>query len=117
MVPLVGVFGLVAGCGGTDTGNALNDAPGISVEDLPAKYAVALCQAYTNCAGDLYAIFRPGEDCVTNTTTTLTEALAPLPDSIKAGTVKYDGTKVQACLDEISSGDCSTLEQSHAGQL
>jgi len=83
----------------------------LSVDDLAAKYAAALCKAYTSCAGDLYAIFRPGEDCVTNTTKTLAEGLATLPNAIDRGSIEYDDSKVQACLDQVSSGDCSTLSE------
>ncbi len=117
------VFGLVTACGGSssgvmDTGAGGQDGqagqgggttPMVKVDELAASYATALCKAYTSCAGDLYAIFRPGEDCVTNTTKTLTEELATLPNAIDRGSIKYDDKKLQACLDEVASGDCSTL--------
>ncbi len=118
------VFGLVTACGGSDSGGLMDgggggqdgqagqgsgDTPMVSVDDLAAKYATALCKAYTSCVGDLFAIFRPGEDCVSNTTKTLTEELATLPNAIDRGSIKYDDSKLQACLDEVSSGDCAAL--------
>lgn len=120
-VPLALVFSVAAACGGSDTGGFTEaaqggqagqtgqDPPMLSVADLSAKYATALCAAYTSCAGDLLAIFRPGEDCVTNTTKTLSEELATLPNAIDRGSIVYHEAKLQSCLDEISSGDCSTL--------
>ena len=115
LVPFGLVFGLVAGCGGSDTSSGAgaggdgNADGGISVEELPAKYADAFCQVFTNCVGDLYSVYRPGESCVKDLTVTFDEALAPLGHAIDAKRVTYDGTKVQKCLDEIAAGDCTTL--------
>jgi len=126
LVPFTLVFGLVAACGGSDTGGSIeggqggesgqggeagDEPPMVSVADLSAQYATALCKAYTNCVGDLFAIFRPGEDCVTNTTKTLAEELATLPNAIARGSVVYHEAKLSGCLDEIASGDCSTLSK------
>jgi hypothetical protein len=108
LVSLVWVLGVSAtACGGTSSGT--DAGGGIPLEEVPAKYAAALCQAYQNCVGDLFALFRPGEDCVKNTTVTLEEALATLPNAVDRGTVKYHGDKLQACLDEVTAGDCSLL--------
>ena len=108
LVPFGLVFGLVAGCGGSDTGS---DGPSVTLEELPAKYADAACQAFTTCVGDLYGIFRPGEECLKDIGPTFEEALAPLSHAVDAGRVKYDGTKVQKCLDELAAGDCAALAQ------
>jgi hypothetical protein len=110
-IPLAWVFGLAAACGGTENGGDGDDGPSVSIEELPAKYAEAICQVFTTCAGDLYAIYRPGEDCVKDFTVTVEEGLATLPNAVDAGRVKYRGTKVQDCLDEIAAGDCEALSQ------
>jgi hypothetical protein len=107
LVPIALVFGLIPGCGGdSDDGTAA-----VPLEEVPAKYAAALCTVIENCYGDLLQIVNPGEDCVTNATVQAEEELATLPDAIDAGRVAYDGSKVQACLDEMTASDCSFLTE------
>lgn len=110
LVPFALLFGLIPACGGTAKDDA-DEGPSVSLEELPAKYADAFCQTFTNCVGDLYGIYRPGEECVKDFTITVEEALATLPNAVDAGRVKYHGTKVQKCLDEMAAGGCDTLSQ------
>ncbi|MES1188817.1 MAG: hypothetical protein ABUL60_33690 [Myxococcales bacterium] len=109
LVPFALVFGLVSACGGSDTSSSGDTGPSIGLEELPAKYADAVCQVFTSCVGDLYDIFRPGETCLKDFSTAVEEGLATLPDAVDAGRVKYHGTKVQKCLDELAAGGCDTL--------
>ncbi len=126
LAPFALVFGLVTACGGSSSTGLMDNGAGgqdgqagqsgggsqqpmVSVDDLATKYATAYCEAFTNCIGGLIAIFRPGEDCVIRTTQTLKEELATLPNAVERGTVKYDQSKLQGCIDEISSRDCSIL--------
>ena len=111
IVPLTLALGLAAACGDSESGSDDDNGVSIPLEDIPAQYASAICSAYTNCLGDLFAIFRPGEDCVKNTTIQLEEELAGLPALVEAGRIKYHGTKLRACLDEVSGSDCSALNQ------
>ena len=111
LVPFGLVLGLVAACGGSDTGSGNTATGGVTMEELPGKYAAAFCDVFATCAGDLYGIFRPGEDCLKNMNVSVDEALATLPNSVDAGRVKYHAEKVQKCLDEIAGGDCDTLSQ------
>jgi hypothetical protein len=111
LLSLAFVLGLAAACGGGGSGGDGDDGVSIPLEDIPAQYASAICSAYTNCLGDLFTIFRPGEDCVKNTTIQLQEELAGLPALVDAGRIAYHGTKLQACLDEVSGSDCSALIQ------
>ena len=111
LVPFALMVGLAPACGGDSDGNSPAPVP---LEELPAKYASALCAAYDNCWGDLLEVFRPGEDCAANTTTRIDEELATLPAAIDAGRVKYDGTKVQACLDEVAAAGCEFLIEREA---
>lgn len=108
LVPFALVFGLIPACGGTAKDDA-DEGPSVSLEELPAKYAEAFCETFTSCVGDLYGIYRPGEECVKDFTITVEEALATLPNAVDAGRVKYHGTKVQKCLDEMAAGGCDTL--------
>ncbi|HEY6078133.1 MAG TPA: Dickkopf N-terminal cysteine-rich domain-containing protein [Polyangiaceae bacterium] len=99
---------LLGACGGDD-GDA--GPTGVPLEELPESYAAALCEAYVGCYGTLYAIFRPGEECVKNLTVQLQEELATLPHAVESGSIVYDGVAAQACLDEIAAGGCETLDQ------
>lgn len=115
------VGGLAAACGGSsssDSGSTANTGgdgsgaeTGITLDELPAKYAAAFCDVFTGCIGDVWSIFRPGEDCLKTFGPRVDEELAPLADAIKAGRVKYDGTKVQACLDDLTARDCDALSE------
>lgn len=109
LVPWALFFGLAAACGGSDSGDG--DGDGIPLEEIPGKYAAALCEAYTNCVGELFGVFRPGEDCVKNTTIQLEEELAKLVELVDKGRVKYYGNKAQACLDEVAGSSCDLLSQ------
>ena len=111
LVPFTWVFGLVAACGGSDTAGSGDTGPSVSLEELPAKYSEALCQVFTNCVGDLYNIYRPGETCLKDVSITVQEELATLPNAVDTGRVKYNGTKTQKCLDDIAAGDCTTLSR------
>ena len=122
---LVGVVlaGGGSGCSGnsgppaTDALPATNDGStstggsgGIAFEALLAMYAGAICTAYQSCLGPIFSLFLGGSDCVDLTTKRLengTFALAK--QKIAAGTVAYDGSKVQACLDVVSNLSCDGL--------
>jgi hypothetical protein len=108
LVPFALLFGLIPACGGTAKDDG-DKAPSISIEELPAKYAAAFCETFTSCVGDLWGVYRPGEECIKDFTVTVEEALATLPNAVDAGRVKYHGTKVQTCLDDIAAGGCDTL--------
>lgn len=125
-------LGLAVACGGSDTGGNNNgngnaagaddgsgdgntagtstgNEQGVSLEELPAKYGAAVCEVFTSCAGDLFSLFRPGEDCSKTTKITVEEGLAPLMAAIDAGRVKYHPSKVQACVDDIAAAGCEQL--------
>ncbi len=112
-------YGVVAACGGKDfdsqglggDAGSSGSAEGIPIEELPAEYGKAVCQAFTSCVGDLWSFFRPGEDCVKEFTITAEEELATLPDAIAAGRVKYHADKVQRCLDDLASRTCEAFSQ------
>jgi hypothetical protein len=104
--PAAVVLGLVA-CGGSESGGGDATATGVTVEELPAAYAKAICDVFTGCVGDLWTFFRPGEDCVEQFTVTAGEQLASLPAAIDAGRVKYHPDQIAQCLDEVRARGCS----------
>lgn len=93
-----------------DSSSSTGGSGGIAFEALPAKYAQAICTAYQSCLGPIFSLFLNGSDCVDLTTKRLENGtLALTKQKIAAGTVAYDGNKVQACLDAISSLSCDGL--------
>jgi hypothetical protein len=125
LVPWAFVVGLAAACGGSNGGGGSAGAggagaeagagsdgdEGIALAEIPARYAAAACTVYTSCLGELFALFRPGEDCEKNTTIQLTDELAGLQARVDAGRIEYDGTKLQACLDDVAARGCELLQQ------
>lgn len=83
----------------------------IPITELPPKYAAALCQSYSTCAGPLLDVYLGGADCTTNLRRTLEDELTVIQEAVTAGTAKYDGTKLQACVDKIASLGCDAIYQ------
>jgi hypothetical protein len=102
------VTGLFLSC--SDSGSSGGSVP---IDDLPAKYAAAFCAALQNCVGPaVFSLYLGGNDCVDVTTKRLENGtFALLKQKIAAGTIKYDGTKAQACFDTLGSLTCDGLLQ------
>jgi hypothetical protein len=72
LIPCLLVFGSLAiACGGSSDstnkgagGDGSGAETGVTLEELPAKYAETFCQVFTGCVGALYDIYRPGEECL-----------------------------------------------------
>lgn len=105
------LFGaIVAACGSSGSSSTSNS--GIPFDQLPAKYAAAACTAYQNCMGSVFSMWFNGSDCVDLTTKRLDNGTFSLvQQKITAGTVAYDGTKAQACLDVLANLSCAGLLQ------
>ena len=89
------------------------DSGSIPVDELPAKYATAVCTALQNCVGSaVFSLFLGGANCVDLTTKRLENGtFALMQQKITAGTIRYDGNKAQACFDALSSLTCDGLLQ------
>jgi len=99
--------GTVAACG---SGSSSNSGSGISFEQLPAKYAAAACTAYAHCLGPIFDLYFNGVDCTELTTQRLNNGtFALVQQKIEQGTVTYDATKAQACLDAVAALTCDDL--------
>ena len=96
-------------CG--DSGSAGGGS--IPVDELPAKYATAVCTALQNCIGPAaFSLFLGGANCVDLTTKRLENGtFALMQQKITAGTIRYDGNKAQACFDALSGLTCDGLLQ------
>jgi hypothetical protein len=82
----------------------------IAFDDLPAKYAAAACEAYQTCFGSIFSLYLNGADCAQLMAKRLENGtFALIEGKIAQGTVSYDGTKAQACLDAIRQLDCAGL--------
>ena len=101
--------GFVTGCAGSSSSNS---SAGIPFDQLAAKYAAAACTAYQKCIGPLFPLLFNGMDCTDLTTQRLNNGTFSLvQQKITAGTIAYDGTKAQACLDAIAGLSCDGLLQ------
>jgi hypothetical protein len=101
--------GFAVACSSSSTSNS---GGGIPIDELPAKYAEAVCTAYQNCFGPLLGVFLNGSDCTELTTQRLENGtFAQAKSRIDLGTVSYDGTKAQACLDVMRQLSCDDFLQ------
>lgn len=97
------LLGLTA-CGTTE-----DEPSAVPLSQVPAKYAAALCDAYAACVGPLLDVYTPGEDCTVRTADVIEDEFRAVERAVEAGRIEYDGTKLQACLDEIQQRSCETL--------
>ena len=98
-------LGLVA-CGSEDDDGFVQSVP---LQEVPAKYAGALCQAYSACLGPLAEIYLPGEDCVQRTTDMVEDGWGSIEAGVEAKRIKYDGTKLDKCIAELEARTCDEL--------
>jgi hypothetical protein len=99
---------LAAGCG-DDGGETTPGPTGISLEELPPKYAEVLCDALRDCSG-LFGEIIGESGCEAEFEKQLTDTFIPQVEGYLADkTVVYHADKVQACLDAIKAGGCDVL--------
>jgi hypothetical protein len=103
---------LTAACGGSDDDDEGSSVP---LEDVPAAYAGAICEAYTRCLGPLFDVFLSGEDCTQNFTIRVEEELPSFQQALDDGRMTYHGDQLAACTADIRSRDCSELQQRGTG--
>lgn len=88
-----------AGGGGAGTGPALSEIPSI--------FAQAMCSAVTGCSTSAAGLFLGANDCATLVAAQIKNGSLPgFQAAVDAGTLKYDPSAVQGCLDAISNGGC-----------
>jgi len=95
----------------SSNGSAATDAAVvIPFDQLPAKYAAAACVAYEKCLGPIFSLFFNGANCTEVTTQRLNNGTFSLVEQkSNQGTVTYDGSKTQRCLDTVSNLTCTGL--------
>lgn len=97
----------VAACGNS---SSTGGSASIAFADLPAKYAEAACAAFQACYGSIFELYLNHVDCKQLMTERLENGtFALLDDKIAQGTVLYDASEAQACLDTIRQLDCTAL--------
>lgn len=98
---------LAAGCG--DDGETTPGPTGITLEELPAKYAEAFCDAIRSCSG-LFGEVIGESGCEAELEKQLTDTFIPQVEGyIAGGTVAYHADQVQACLDAFKASGCEVL--------
>jgi len=94
-----------SGSAAAGAGNAL------SIEQLPSEFAQALCQAEQTCNPFFYGVAFQNQDCKAVLTEQVKEAVFTQIDvAIDAGTVKYDGKLAGSCIQAMSLGSCTVLD-------
>ena len=110
----LGLF-VLAGCGGSDSGgdsSTTTPAAGPTIDEIPAKFAAASCEAVNQCLGaSLVKIYLAGEDCVTRTQRAIEDGDLGITKQLVADKkLSYDPAKAQACLDAYKAGGCAQLD-------
>jgi len=103
--PIGALLAASAGCGSTSEDGLTTD--NVSLDEAPPLYAKAYCDLLRRCWGDLLPIILPGEDCEQLVETRVSDEFARVEQAIAAGKVRYDGTKVRACLDKLKTAGCT----------
>ncbi len=96
----------VVACGGSSDDGLNGPGVGVPIDDIPKKLGAVTCDLFKGCFGGLYEAFTLGEDCETTYETASRDELPKLKAAIDAGTVLYDGTKVDGCIAAIKAGGC-----------
>jgi hypothetical protein len=93
-------------------------APGVSPDEAPAKLAPAICSAAYKCCtmSQLMGNTQAGTSeptCEAMTQAALQNQVAGIKASEAKGRVTYDGTKVQACIDDLDAAACQDLQMTN----
>jgi hypothetical protein len=98
---------LFAACSGSST----SDSNPIPIDQVPTQLATGVCAAEKACAPFFYSIGFANTDCVTSLAKQFQEAsYTDLQNAVTAGTVKYDGNQARNCVNAVSAGSCSVLD-------
>lgn len=97
-----------AACGSDDDGGGGGE--NVPLSEVPARYAASLCQALEACFGTDLNLLLGAEDCVKRFGDQLDDGIAETQKAIDDGKLRYDGTKVGACLTAIESAACNAIE-------
>jgi hypothetical protein len=107
-----------AGASGAGVGAAAgSDSPDpsadVNVSEISASLATAICDALKACVGPTkLAMLNGREDCVARYTAGFEQdELASLAESIKAGAIKLDDSKLDACYSETRALGCNVQAQ------
>ncbi len=104
----LGLLGLLSGCGESTSFEGTTPIP---ITELPSKYSAAICAAYSACVGPFVPVVSNGTDCTTTWRRVLEDELPNYQAAVTSGKVKYDGTKLQACVDKVAGLGCSAINQ------
>lgn len=90
-------------------GNNNNSGTAVPLTDVPQLYAESICEAYLGCIGPVWDLFLAGQDCVELFQARVEDGFGEIEAAVEAGRIAYDGTKIQACADELSGKSCAQL--------
>jgi len=100
----------------TATGCGDDGGGGGSLETAPMAVAESICNPLEECLGDLTTIFLGGQGCTEAIEPGITNGNAPLwQQSIDAGRLAFDGSKLDDCIDASSALGCEAIEARDIG--
>jgi hypothetical protein len=102
-------FVLLAGCSDADSSDEDPRGRVTPIEQLPAAYAGAVCEAYSACLGPFFEIYLGAEDCLTLTERRLEDGLPRFEAAIAADRIQYRGELLETCVAELSGFTCDEL--------
>jgi hypothetical protein len=93
----IAVLFALAGCGGGSS---------VTLEQLPAAYAGALCDQNFKCASAADIMGRTKQDCLDTNTGILQLIVPAMRDSVSKGRSTYDAEKAGACITALRNLSC-----------
>ncbi|MBI5533095.1 MAG: hypothetical protein HY898_10285 [Deltaproteobacteria bacterium] len=100
---------LAFSCGGSDDGGgAAGGGTGPAIEEIPGLLAGVYCDVLGTCAAPIFDLYIGGGDCKAKVLPALQDGeFAGYKDAVAKGSLKYDASKVQACVDALKALNCS----------
>jgi hypothetical protein len=106
-----GGAGAGAGSSGNDSPDPDASVPDVNVSEISASLASAICDALKGCVGAAKLAMLTGrEDCVARYSASLEQdEFGTLAESVKAGAIKLDESKLATCYDDTRAQGCNVV--------
>ena len=85
------------------------DPQGPALEEIPAKYADAVCSVLEQCT-PLLDFYLGGQSCTDRFGASLEDSFVYMDEAIAAGRVVYNPGRVEQCLADLRAGSCGGNE-------
>jgi hypothetical protein len=104
---LVVAVAMTCSCGGSSDSDG-TPSSGPTIDEVPALLAQVYCDLMQTCMGPAFTVFMADQDCKTKVLPGIEDGtFAGMKAAIEKGTVKYDASKAQACIDAMKAEGCA----------